>query len=198
MEFYSHDELIHGPTFKQIFILFLLPMNEFGNIKIVNVTSQPHIDHVKNLIREFVKWHLQRHSDDARFTNEYFDPENLEKELSGLPGKYAMPEGRILLALYNDGPAGCVALRKIDTESCEMKRMFVYPEFHGKRIGYALAEAIINEAKDIGYSSMKLDTSWRQVEAQNLYQSLGFRKIDPYYDLPEKLKSWLVFMELKL
>ena len=173
-------------------------MAKTENIQILNVTSQQQLDHVKNLIREFVKWHLQRHADDARFTNEYFDRKDLEKELAALPGKYAMPEGRLLLALYNNEPAGCVALRKIDTGSCEMKRMFVYPKFHGKRIGHALAEAIINEAKKIGYSSMKLDTSWRQVEAQSLYQSFGFKKIEPYYELSEKLKSWLVFMELKL
>lgn len=173
-------------------------MKGFSNIQIVNARSHEHLDHVKNLIREFVKWHLHRHTEDSIFTNEYFRPEDLEKELAALPGKYATPDGRLLLALYHNEPAGCVALRKIDTESCEMKRMFVYPEFHGKRIGYALAEAIINEARDIGYSSMKLDTSWRQVEAQTLYQRFGFKKIGPYYDLPENLKSWLVFMELKL
>src|SRR5829696_4018773 len=114
-------------------------MKETGAIQILNATSDHHLDNVQKLIREFVKWHLQRHSDDARFTNEYFDPKDLEKELSGLPGKYSMPEGRLLLAFHNDEPAGCVALRKIDTESCEMKRMFVYPEFHGKGVGYALA-----------------------------------------------------------
>ena len=103
-----------------------------------------------------------------------------------------------MLALYNAQPAGCVALRQLDDRSCEMKRMFVYPEFHGKRIGWALAKAVIDEAKKIGYSSMKLDTSMRQVEAQKLYQSFGFKNTEPYYELPEKLKNWLVFMELKL
>ena len=76
--------------------------------------------------------------------------------------------------------------------------MFVYPEFHGKGIGYALAKAIIDEAKKIGYSSMKLDTSIRQIEAQKLYQGFGFKNTEAYYELPEKLKNWLVFMELKL
>ena len=173
-------------------------MIKTGDIQILNATSQQHLDHVKNLIREFVKRHLQRHSEDIGLINEYFDPKDFENELQSLPGKYAMPDGRLLLAFYNNEPAGCVALRKIDTGSCEMKRMFVYPKFHGKGIGYALAGAIINEARNIGYSSMKLDTSWRQVEAQTLYQSFGFKNTDPYYDLPEKLKGWLVFMELEL
>jgi GNAT superfamily N-acetyltransferase len=172
-------------------------MKEFCEIQILNATSQQHLDHVKNLIREFVKWHLQRHLEDIDLIKEYFDPEDFEKELSSLPGKYSIPEGRLFLALYNNEPAGCVALRKIDTGSCEMKRMFVYPKFHGKRIGHALAEAIINEAKNIGYSSMKLDTSWRQVEALKLYESFGFKKIDAYYELPERQRNWLVFMELK-
>ena len=173
-------------------------MKEIGEIQILNATSQQHLDDVRNLIREFVKWHLQRHLEDIDLIKEYFDPKDFEKELSSLPRKYSMPEGRLLLALYNNEPAGCVALRKIDTGCCEMKRMFVYPQFHGKRIGYALAEAIIKEAKNIGYLSMKLDTSWRQVEALKLYESFGFKKIDAYYELPERQRNWLVFMELKL
>lgn len=173
-------------------------MKKNSNIEILNATSEQHLNDVKKLICEFVKWHLQRHIEDIRFTNDYFDPKDLEKELSSLPGKYSMPEGRLLLALYNNKPVGCVALRKINDEACEMKRMFVYPEFHGNRIGYGLAEAIINEARSIGYHTMKLDTSFRQTEAISLYESFGFKKIEPYYDLPERLKTWLVFMELEL
>jgi len=173
-------------------------MRNSNSIKILDATSKEHLDHVRNLINSFLKWHLNRHLEDIDLINEYFDPKDFEEELASLPGKYSMPEGRLLLAFYNDQPAGCVALRQLDDRSCEMKRMFVYPEFHGKRIGWALAKAIIDEAKKIGYSSMKLDTSMRQVEAQKLYQSFGFKNTEPYYDLPEKLKNWLVFMELKL
>ena len=173
-------------------------MNNSKDIKIIHAINKEQLDHVRNLIKAFVKWHLNRHVEDIHFTNEYFDPKDLERELASLPGKYSMPEGRLLLAFYNDQPAGCVALKKIDDHSCEMKRMFVYPEFHGKGIGYALAKAIIDEAKKIGYSSMKLDTSIRQIEAQNLYQGFGFKNIEAYYTLPDKQKNWLVFMELKL
>ena len=173
-------------------------MKNSNDIKIIDATAEEHLHHARNLIKAFVKWHLQRHLEDIHFTNEYFDPKDLEKELASLPGKYSMPEGRLLLAFYNDQPAGCVALKRIADSSCEMKRMFVYPEFHGKGIGYALAKAIIDEAKKIGYSSMKLDTSIRQIEAQNLYQGFGFKNIEAYYELPERLKNWLVFMELKL
>ena len=79
-----------------------------------------------------------------------------------------------------------------------MKRMFVYPEFQGKRIGRALAEHLLREARKIGYQTVLLDTSFRQIEAQSLYKKLGFKPIRPYYDLPERLKNWLVFMALKL
>jgi GNAT superfamily N-acetyltransferase len=173
-------------------------MKKSNSIKILNAVSEDHLEQVRNLITTFVKWHLNRHVEDTALINEYFDPKDFEKELASLPGKYSMPDGSLLLAFYNDQPAGCVALKKLDESSCEMKRMFVYPEFHGKGIGYALAKAIIDEAKKIGYSTMKLDTSVRQIEAQKLYQGFGFKNIEAYYELPDKQKNWLVFMELKL
>ena len=173
-------------------------MRNSNDIRILDAISEEHLDHVRNLINAFLKWHLKRHLEDTNLINEYFDPRDFEEELASLPGKYSMPEGKLLLAFYNDQPAGCVALKKIDDHSCEMKRMFVYPEFHGKGIGYALDKAIIDEAKKMDYSNMKLDTSIRQIEAQKLYQGFGFKNIEAYYELPDKQKNWLVFMELKL
>ena len=173
-------------------------MKRSNGIKILDATSKKYLDHVRNLINAFLKWHLKRHLEDIDLINEYFDPKDFEEELVSLPGKYSKPEGNLLLAFYNDQPAGCVALKKIDEHTCEMKRMFVYPEFHGKGIGYALAKAIIDEAKKMGYSTMKLDTSIRQTEAQKLYQGFGFKNTEAYYELPDKQKNWLVFMELKL
>jgi len=167
-------------------------------IKILNATADDQLNHVRDLIRAFVAWHRQRHQKDLSLIDQYFDAKAFEEELATLPGKYAPPKGRLQLALYNDQPAGCIALRELDTRICEMKRMFVYPELHGKGIGRALAEILIREAQSIGYRRMQLDTSVRQVEAQNLYRSLGFKEIAPYYELPEELKSWLVFMELSL
>lgn len=167
-------------------------------IEILNAADQEQLGQVRNLMREFVSWHRKRHLEDLGLIDEYFDVKGFEEELASLPGKYSPPEGKLLLALYNNQPAGCVALRRINELDCEMKRMFVYPQFHGKGIGRVLAEKIIDEARKIGYKTMKLDTSFRQVEAQGLYQSLGFKRIDPYYELPQKLEDWLVFMELKL
>ena len=79
-----------------------------------------------------------------------------------------------------------------------MKRMFVYPHYHGQGVGRALGEAIVKEAKALGYRTMRLDTSVRQDEAIGLYHRLGFTPIEPYYDVPQEIKGWLVFMELAL
>jgi GNAT superfamily N-acetyltransferase len=130
--------------------------------------------------------------------DEYFDKNEFEEELASLPGKYTPPDGQLFLAHYDDQPAGCVALRRIDTQICEMKRMFLSPQYLGKGIGMRLGEAIIRDARAGGYAIMRLDTSWRQQEAQALYSKLGFQRIDPYYDCPPALKDWLVFFELRL
>jgi GNAT superfamily N-acetyltransferase len=156
------------------------------------------LNQVRSLMRSFIAWHKDRHREDVHLIDAYFDAEGFEQELASLPGKYAPPHGQLLLATVDDSPAGCVALREIDSASCEMKRMFVYTQFHGKGVGRALAEAIIKEAKTLGYRTMRLDTSFRQNEAKRLYQHLGFKPIEPYYELPEDMKSWLVFMELAL
>lgn len=160
--------------------------------------SPEQLHQVRDLMRAFVAWHRERHLQDSRLVDDYFDAEAFEHELRFLPGEYSPPEGALLLACVNGEPAGCVALRRIDAHACEMKRMFLYPRFHGQGIGRALGESIIRIGKAAGYSVMRLDTSVRQTEAQALYERLGFRRIEPYYELPSALRDWLVFMELSL
>jgi GNAT superfamily N-acetyltransferase len=167
-------------------------------IDILNATNRYQLDSVRSLIRTFVGWHRQRHHEDLALINEYFDEVAFEEELATLPGKYASPKGRLLLALLDGQRAGCGALRQIDAQTCEMKRMFVYPQFQGRGVGRALAETLIREAKVAGYSTIRLDTSFRQTEAIHLYQSLGFQRIDPYYEVSTEMQNWLVFMELSL
>ena len=165
---------------------------------VLQPSTQAHLDGVRDLMRAFIVWHRQRHPDELALIDQYFDKLAFESELAGLPGKYAPPKGHLLLALQEDQPAGCVALREIDTAFCEMKRMFVYPRFQGQGIGRALAEEVLRQAKLSGYACMRLDTGRKQVEAQGLYSSLGFKEIRPYYELPPELQNWLVFMERKL
>jgi putative acetyltransferase len=145
-----------------------------------------------------VAWHRARHVEDLHLIDSYFEPAEWEAELASLPGEYAPPGGALLLASVDGEPAGCVALRDLGGGACEMKRMFVYPALHGKGVGRVLGESILEEARALGHRTMRLDTSIRQHEAIALYRRLGFRDIEPYYDLPEPLRDWLVFMERPL
>ncbi len=167
-------------------------------LQISDAIIEDQLDCVRDLMRAFVDWHRRRHFEDLKLIDRYFDAKSFEEELAALPGKYSSPGGRLLLATYNNQPAGCVALREIGAGVCEMKRMFVYPRLQGKGIGRALTGSIISAARNAGYSSIRLDTSVRQAEASNLYRSLGFKIIAPYYELEPDLKNWLIFMELKL
>jgi carbonic anhydrase len=121
--------------------------------------------------------------------------QNLREELATLPGKYAPPSGRLLLALQGEAVAGCVALRKIDSETAEMKRLYVRPAFRRTGTGRKLAQAIIENARQIGYARIRLDTLSTMKEAISLYRSLGFQPIPAYYENPD---SSAEFLELKL
>jgi GNAT superfamily N-acetyltransferase len=122
--------------------------------------------------------------------------QNFEEELATLPGKYAFPAGRLLLAFVDGAPAGCGALRPLNRDACEMKRLYVRPGYKGQGIGRQLAERLIAEAKLIGYARMRLDTIPAQMmEASRLYLALGFQEIPPYYNSPQAGTS---YMELLL
>ena len=123
--------------------------------------------------------------------------QGFEEEMRSLPGKYASPAGRLLLALWDGKPAGVIALRPLDEAGlCEMKRLYVRPEFRGHHIGRLLAEHVIREAAEIGYSRMRLDTVAGQMDsAIAMYRELGFQETDPYYQTPV---GHTLFMELAL
>jgi GNAT superfamily N-acetyltransferase len=167
-------------------------------VVVSDAVSVSQLDSVRHLMRSFIAWHRERHVEDLALIDSYFDADAFEHELATLPGIYVPPRGRLLLATVDDAPAGCVALRAIDNEFCEMKRMFVYPRFHGKGVGLALGQRLIECARQSGYRAMRLDTSIRQAEATGLYRRFGFTPIAPYYELPQNLRDWLVFMELGL
>jgi GNAT superfamily N-acetyltransferase len=110
--------------------------------------------------------------------------QDFENELATLPGQYAEPAGRLLLASADSLVAGCVALRPLSADACEMKRLFVRPAFRAGGVGRMLAERVINEARSIGYRRMCLDTLPSMGRAQQLYEVLGFREIEPYRHNP--------------
>jgi putative acetyltransferase len=122
--------------------------------------------------------------------------QGFDKELAELPGDYAPPEGRLLLATYDDQLAGCVALHRLDSQVCEMKRLYLRPQFRGKRIGRVLADQIIAEARNIGYQRMRLDTVAPVMkDAVAMYRKLGFKEIAPYCANPI---AGALYMELQL
>jgi len=122
--------------------------------------------------------------------------QNFDHELANLPGDYAPPSGRLLVIRVGDQVAGCIALRKIDDNTCEMKRLYLRPGFRGRGLGEPIVATIIQEAKTIGYSKMRLDTiPGRMDQAINLYRSIGFKEIPAYYDSPF---SDTLYMELDL
>ena len=139
---------------------------------------------IKGLFREY--------ADSLDFELDFQD---FREELATLPGKYAPPLGSILVAKENGETVGCVALRPLVEDVCEMKRLYVKPAHRGRRLGHELALAIIEEAKRLGYKAMRLDTVVAMKEASTLYRTLGFQPIDAYCYNP---LPGAMYFELKL
>lgn len=162
------------------------------------------MDGFLNHVMRIFQANTQEDVDDARSLFEQYAAglgislcfQNFDRELANLPGDYAPPDGRLLLAVEDDQLAGCIALRKLEPGVCEMKRLFIRPAYRGKGLGRLLVESIIDEARQLGYTRMRLDTlPGRMDPAIALYQSIGFLEIDPYYENPVADAK---FMQLEL
>jgi putative acetyltransferase len=144
-----------------------------GNVEIRQAASAEEIDVARALFAEY-----------AAALEIDLGYQGFAGELAGLPGCYAPPRGRLLVAWVGDEAAGCVALRPLAEDVCEMKRLYVRPQFRGGGVGKQLAEAIIAEAREIGYTIMRLDTVPKLAAATRMYESLGFVRRDAYYETP--------------
>lgn len=154
-------------------------------VEIKQVATNAEVAAAQTLFREYEAWFGM----DLCF-------QGFEAELAGLPGKYVPPNGRLLLAHVGEDIAGCIALRKLEHNICEMKRLYVRQGFRGHKVGIQLIDRIIANAREIGYSKMRLDTHPPKMgKAVSLYESLGFVAIPPYYDNPHEE---VLFMELAL
>ena len=149
------------------------------------------IDNIKELFSEYIKLLCYLEND----FQDYLDLQDYNNELNNLNEKYGLPNGRLYIAYIDNQAAGCIALRQLNDTECEMKRLYVKPEYRGKQIGKALVETIINDAKEIGYKSMLLDTIPALKTAIALYESIGFFHIQPYNNSPVEKT---VFMKLDL
>jgi len=151
---------------------------------IISASTGSHLQSIRRLFREYEQF-LQV---DLCF-------QQFEDELAGLPGKYAAPQGALLLAMVDGRAAGCVAMRPLEEGICEMKRLFVRPAYLGLGIGDQLARTVIEQARVAGYTRMYLDTLEKLRPALALYRRLGFVERSAYYDNP---LPGVVYMELKI
>jgi len=152
---------------------------------LMDIQSGPALEDIRALFLEY-----------ARGLNFNLCFQNFDKELEQLPGVYGQPLGRLILCEVDGKPAGCVALKSLEPGICELKRLFVRPEFRGRQLGLRLTQYIVNEARMIGYTAMRLDTIRGTMDnAIRLYQSVVFKEIAAYYDNPVPNAH---YMELKL
>ncbi len=157
--------------------------------KIFSAKTDKDIEHVKILLEEYLDWLESKKWISSQ------ESQAFEEQLANLPNSFAPPDGCLLLAMYQEEIAGCVALRKLNDTVCEMKRLYVKSSLRGLEVGRNLAEAVVTKAQKIGYTRMWVHTLQIMKAANTLYRSMGFREIDPY---EENDIEGGIFMELKL
>lgn len=159
------------------------------SIKIVSAYEQS--EKVRILFAEYTEMLI---ANDESFKH-YLSIQNYDEEIQHLEAKYGMPEGRLYLLYYDEELAGCIGLRKMDHQNCEMKRLYIRPEFRGRKLGNLLVKKVIEDAREIGYSYMLLDTFSYLQRAIQIYKKFGFYEIERYNDNPMDAS---IYMKLDL
>lgn len=153
-------------------MIYTPPPDALSQIFLVN-GNQDHLEEIRKLFLEYAEWL----GVDLSF-------QGFDDELASLPGLYAGPHGALYLCMRGKESAGCVAVRRLEDDVCEMKRLWVRPRFRGQTLGVRLASAAVDAAHRLGYNRMRLDTLDWMRDALRLYRSLGFHEIPPYYENP--------------
>ena len=151
------------------------------------VLAYMHTQEINILFSEYTNMLI---ANDRSFQN-YLDIQHYDEEINHLEEKYGMPFGRLYLAYCNGEAAGCIGLKNIDEKNCEMKRLYVRPQFREKQIGKLLVQKIITDAKEIGYSHMLLDTLPFLEKAIHMYEKLGFYTIERYKNSPMSTTNYM-------
>lgn len=160
----------------------------------MTVEIKPAYDYEEQIRELFLEYTEMTKKNKPEF-EKYLGKQGFDEELKHLQEKYGMPKGRLYLALADGKPAGCIGLRRIDDKNCEMKRLYVRPQFRGQKIGRRLVETIIKVAREIGYQWMLLDTFPFLKSAILLYKKMGFYEVESYNNSP---MEDLVYLKLDL
>lgn len=146
------------------------------------------------LISEYVAWCRERYRDDPWLVEMAFSHQGLDTELQSIATLYGPPNGRMLIAEDTHEILGGVAYKRVDKDTCEMKRLFVRSTANGRGLGRKLCEALMQAAVRDGFKTMRLDTTRDMVEAIGLYRSFGFQDVDPFVEYPERMRPMMLFM----
>jgi GNAT superfamily N-acetyltransferase len=152
------------------------------------VVTEDDLRSIRELFSEYFAWVRDEHGINLGY-------QGIADELASLPGVYAPPRGCLLLAQVEGRAAGCVALKPLAADICELKRMYVRPPYRGRGLGVQLGERVLAEAARAGYRLIRLDTADTMLAAQRLYGRLGFRPAPPYYEAAPEIMARARFME---
>ena len=167
-------------------------------VEVIVAESAAQLREVTELSRGYVAWLVELDKSLGVYDPDVFRAYGYGGGEAQLPGEYGAPDGCLLLALVDSRPAGCIALRRFSPSACEMRMLFVHPEFQGQGVGRALVEGLLDAGGRLGYSTMCLETSRHMAAAHRLYASLGFREVRKYDDREDSLDDIRVFMERPL
>jgi len=167
-------------------------------LTVAQVVTAEQVKKTQTLFAEYFEFLRTDVDTDVDDLDEVVPMAGFREEMAGLPGKYAPPDGRLLLAELDGQAAGCVAFYKLDEATCEVKRLWARPQFRRMKVGRALMETLVAEARSAGFATILLSSADVLKEAHGLYYSLGFQPTEPFFEMPPEMLANELFMRLDL